>query len=97
MHACKLLSCKCFLGLRGLYLRRPVKYVNFQKLYFHIFSKFEYLNMKNLLCAPQFSTEFELKEILFEEKYVLCWNTQSVTLMREAILYCLPKTKLYLH
>ena len=42
---------------------------------------------------PQFSTEFELKETIFENKYILRWNTHSVTLIREAILYHLPKTK----
>ena len=34
-----------------------------------------------------------MKGTIFENKYALCWNTQIVTLMREAILYCLPKTK----
>ena len=40
---------------------------------------------------PQFSTEFKFKGAIFENKYVLYWNTQGVTLMREAISYCLPQ------
>ena len=26
---------------------------------------------------PQFSTEFELKGAMFENRYVLCWNTRE--------------------
>ena len=42
MHTCKLLSRKCFFGLQSSFLRKPGKYVNFQKLNFYIFiEKFE--------------------------------------------------------
>ena len=50
MDTCKLLSCKCCLELRGLFLRKPVKYVNFQKLDFHIF----------ILCTMYLERAWEL-------------------------------------
>ena len=69
MRTCKLLSCKCFLGLRGLFLRQPVKYVNSQKQDFHIFiEKFSFSTRKICCVHPQFSTEFELKGTIFEKK-----------------------------
>ena len=78
-------------GVMGPILGKTGKIRNFTET---IFTKkmLAFQEEKSVVCT----TSFELKGTIFENKYVQCWNTQSVTLMREAVLYWLQSLINYL-